>query len=177
MPGPYDELEKVAENFEKQSKNEFNNKNFVAAISLLEEAKKVYSKLGYQGKIGMIDKRIVQLKNLVKFQKEDTIFRNKGEQDFQKRVYTVLEEKQKFHDKKMADQKALSPEMKRHLEKISLLIEKAEKEEKLGKYSRVIGRYEYVLELYKLIPSDIQNFSNEILELEKKISLLQTKIN
>ncbi|MFX1324982.1 MAG: hypothetical protein ACFE8N_08495 [Promethearchaeota archaeon] len=177
MPGPYDELERVAENFEKQSKNEFNNKNFLAAISLLEEAKKVYSKLGYQGKIGMIDKRIAQLGNLVKFQKVDTIDKTRGEQDFQKRVYTALEEKQKFHDKRMTDQKALSPEMKQNLEKISLLIEKAEKEEKLGKYSRVIGRYEYILELYKSIPPDIQNFSNEILELEKKISLLQSKNN
>jgi hypothetical protein len=175
MPGPYDELEKVAENFEKQSKDEFNKKNFVSAISLLEEAKDVYSKLGYQGKIGMIDKRIAQLKNLVKFQEEDTAIKTKGEQDFQKRVNNALDEKQKYHDKKIADQKVLSPEMKKRLEKISLLVEKAEREEKLGKYSRVIGRYEYVLELYKSFPADTQDFSNEISELERKISLLQTK--
>ena len=67
MPGPFDELEKEAETLEKQSKEEFNKKSFVLAITLLEEAKEIYSKLGYQGKINMINKLIAQLKNLVKF--------------------------------------------------------------------------------------------------------------
>ena len=52
MPGPYDELEKEAERLEKQSKNEFGKKNFLSAISLLNEAKDIYldaSPLGTTG--------------------------------------------------------------------------------------------------------------------------------
>jgi len=175
MPGPFDELEKEAENLEKQSKEEFTQKNYVLAISLLEEAKEIYSKLGYQGKIGMINKRIFQLKNLVKFEKQDTVVKTKGEVEFQKRVDKALGEKQRYIDKKMAEQKALPPEMKKKLEKINLLVEKAEKEEKLGKYTRVLGRYEYLLELYKSIPNEIINFSKEIYDTEKKISEMREK--
>lgn len=174
MPGPYDELDKEAESLERQSKNEFNKKNFLSAISLLEEAREFYSKLGYQGKIGMINQRIARLNNLVKYEKQDSSIKTKGEQEFQKRVDNVLKEKERLQEKRITDRKALSPEMKRKIEKINLLIEKAEKEEKLGKYTRVIGRYEYILELYKSIPKEIQDFTKEVYEIEKKISSLNT---
>ena len=175
VPGPYDELEKEAENLEKQSKDEFKNKDFVLAISLLEQAQEIYSKLGFQGKIGMINQRIAQLKNLVNYEKQDTVVRTKGEIEFQQRADEVLKEKEKYLDKKISEQKALPPEMKRKLEQIGLLVEKAEKEEKLGKFSRVLGRYEYILEIYMSIPKDVKNFSNEIYEIEKKISTLRSK--
>lgn len=175
MPGPYDELEKEAENFEKQSKDEFSKKNFVSAISLLEQAQEIYSKLGFQGKMGMINQKIAQLKNLVKYEKQDTVVRTKGEVEFQQRADKVLKEKEKYIDKKVSEQKALPPEMKRKLEQIGLLVEKADKEEKLGKISRVLGRYEYILEIYKSIPKDVMNLSNEIYEIEKKISTLRSK--
>ncbi|MFX1420505.1 MAG: hypothetical protein ACFE9N_16505 [Promethearchaeota archaeon] len=176
MPGPFDELEKEAESLENRSKEEFNKKNFVSAISLLEEAKELYSKLGFQGKIGMIDKRIFQLKNLVKFEKQDTIVKTKGELDLQRRAEKVIEEKQRYNDKKAGEQKVFSPEIKSKLDKINLLVEKAEKEEKLGKYPRVIGRYEYLLELYKSIPKEIANFSKEIYEIEKKLTTIREKL-
>jgi tetratricopeptide (TPR) repeat protein len=175
MPGPYDELEKEAENLERRSKDEFKLKNFVSAISLLEEALETYSKLGFQGKIGMINQRIIQLKNLVKYEKQDTVVRTKGEVEFQQRVDKVLEEKEKYMDQKLSEQKTLPPELKRKLEQIGLMVEKAEKEEKLGKISRVLGRYEYILEIYKSIPKDVMNISNEIYEIENKISSLRSK--
>jgi len=176
MPGPFDELEKEAENLEKQSKEEFNKKSYISAISLLEEAKDIYSKLGYQGKIGMIDKRVAQLKNLVKFEKKDTMVKTKGELEFQKRVDKVLGEKEKYNSTKLAEEKALTPEIKQKLAKINLVIEKIKKEEELEKYTRVIGRYEYLLELYKSVPKDIINFSKEIYETEKKIVVIREKI-
>jgi mevalonate kinase len=175
MPGPYDELEKEAERLEKQSKNEFGKKNFISAISLIKEAKDIYSKLGFQGKIGMIDKRIAQLNNLVKFEKQDSDMKTKGEEVFQKRVDEVIKEKQRYTEKILSEQRILPPEIKRKLERIDLLVEKAEKEEKLKKYSRVIGRYEYILEIYNSIPKDIGDFSQRIYEIEKKIAMLQTK--
>ncbi len=175
-PGPFDELEKEAERLENQSKEEFNRKNYIIAISLIEEAKEIYSKLGFQGKIEMLNQRIARLKNLVKFEKQDTVIQIKSEQDFQKRVQEVISEKQRYEEKQVEIQKALTPEMKQKLEKIKLLREKAEKEEKLNKYSRVLGRYEYILELYKSIPRDIIDMTNEIIEIEKKISFIRTKI-
>ncbi len=176
MPGPFDELEKEAETLEKQSKEEFDRKNFVLAISLLEEAAELYSKLGYQGKISMINKRIFQLRNLVKFEKQDTVVKTKGEIDLQKRAETVLKEKERYNNKKLAEQKVLPPEMRRKIEQIKLLLEKAGKEENLAKYQRVIGRYEYILELYKSIPKDVLNFSKEIYEIEKKLSIIREKL-
>lgn len=176
MSGPFDELEKEAENLERESKEVFNGKNFVLAISLLEEAKDIYSKLGYQGKVGMIDKRIFQLKNLIKFSKENSIIKAEDDNNFQKQVSQVMIEKQRYDDKQLAESKVVSPNITKTIEKITLLIEKAEKEEKFGKYSRVIGRYEYVLELYKSIPKEIADFSNEISEIEKKISNIRQKL-
>ncbi|MFX1328557.1 MAG: hypothetical protein ACFE91_10545 [Promethearchaeota archaeon] len=176
MPGPFDELEKEAENLEKQSKEEFNQKNFVLAISKLEEAKDIYSKLGYQGKIGMIIKRIAQLKNLVKFEKQDAFVKTKGEEQFQKRVDKILEEKQQYIDNKLKEQKTLTPEMKRKLEKINLIIEKAEKEERLGKFQRAGGRYEILLEIYKSFPREIINFSKQIYEIEQKLVSIRKKL-
>ncbi|MDX1798812.1 MAG: hypothetical protein R3255_09200 [Candidatus Lokiarchaeia archaeon] len=176
MPGPSDELEKDAESLERRSKEEFNTKNFVAAVSLLEKAKEIYIKLGYHGKIGMLDKRITQLRNLVNYEKLDYFEKTKSEVDFQKRSEKAIQEKKRYNDLKIAEQKFLSPDMKQKLEKINLLLHKVEKEEKLGKYLRVLGRYEYLLELYKSIPSDIVNFSKEISELEKKIATIRDKI-
>ncbi|MFW9901732.1 MAG: hypothetical protein ACFFDY_10670 [Candidatus Thorarchaeota archaeon] len=177
MPsGPYDALEKEAERLENQSKDEFGKKNFVMAISFLEEAKEIYSKLGFQGKIGMINQRIARLKNLVKFEKQDTMVQTKSEQEFQERVQKVMNEKQMYQEKQAEVQMALSPEMIQKLEKIKLLKEKAEKEEKLNKFSRVLGRYEYILELYKSIPKEIMDTRKEIYEIEKKISLIKPKL-
>ncbi|MBY8984828.1 MAG: hypothetical protein KGD65_07170 [Candidatus Lokiarchaeota archaeon] len=175
MPGPYDELEKEAERLEKESKTEFGRKDFILAISLLEQAKGIYSKLGFQGKISMIDQRISRLNNLVKFEKQDSTVKTKGEVAFQKRVDDVIKEQQRFTEKKTSEQGAIPPEMQRKLERVDLLVEKADKEEKLGKYSRVIRRYEYILEIYHSIPKDIRDFSQQIYDIEKKIAMLQTK--
>ncbi|MFX0029143.1 MAG: hypothetical protein ACFE8B_08035 [Candidatus Hermodarchaeota archaeon] len=175
MPGPFDELEKEAEQIEKKSKEEFAEKNFVSAISFLEEAKEIYRKLGFQGKISMIDQRISRLKNLVQHETRDSFAKTKGETEFQERVDKVLKEKEMYMEKKLSEQKTVPPEMKSKLEKVAMMLEKAEKEEKLGKFSRVIGRYEYILEIYKAIPKDIFNLSNEIYEIEKKLSILKTQ--
>ncbi|MFW9823112.1 MAG: hypothetical protein ACFFE4_09265 [Candidatus Thorarchaeota archaeon] len=176
MPGPYDELEKEAERLEQLSKAEFGKKNFISAISLLEEAKELYFKLGFQGKIGMIDQRISRLKNLVKFEQQDTTLKTQGDQAFQKRVDDVLKEKQRVTEKKMSEQRTMPPELSRMFEKIQLLVKKAEKEEKLGKYSRVMGRYEYIIEMYKSIPKDIGDYSQQINEIEKRITSLRSKL-
>lgn len=176
MPRPYDTLEKKAKSLENQSKLEFNKKNYATVISLLEEAKLIYYQLGFHGKNGMINQRIARIRNLIKFEEQNTSIRKKREQDFQNRVQEVLNEKQRYDEKQLAQQRELSPEIKKILEKVKMLIVKSEKEEKLGKYTRVIGRCNYILELYKSIPQDSIDLSNEISEIEKKLSLITTKM-
>lgn len=176
MPGPYDELEKKAETLEKQSKIEFGKKNFRSTIILLEETKAIYAQLRFHGKIGMLNQRIARIKNVIMLKEHERTIKTKNEQKFQKQVEKALSEKQRYQDKQLAQQQALSPEIKNKLEKVKMLSEKAEKEEKLGKYPRVLGRYEYILELYKSIPKDSIDFSNNIVEIEKKLLFLRTKM-
>jgi len=176
MPGPYDELEKKAETLENQSKIEFQKKNFSSTVALLEEAKAIYSQLGFHGKIGMLNQRISRVRNLLKREIQGITERTKSEQDFQKRVEKVLSEKQRVQEKQHAQQTLLPPEMRKNLEKVKMLLEKAAREEGLGKIPRVIGRYEYILELYKSIPKDSLDLSEKIAEIENKIALLRTKM-
>jgi len=176
MPGPYDELEKKAEILENQSKIEFQKKNFSSTVALLEETKAIYSQLGFHGKVGMLNQRISRVKNLLNRERQGKTVRTKSEQEFQKRVEKVLNEKQIVQEKQQAQQTILHPEMRKNLEKVKMLLEKAIKEEELGKISRVIGRYEYILELYKSIPQDSLDLSEKIVEIENKIALLRTKM-
>lgn len=175
MPGPFDELENEAEQLEKRSKEEFSKKNFNSAITYLEEAREIYTKLGFQGKIGMINQRIARLQNLVQRETKDSFIKTQKKSEFQQRVDNVVKEREMDIDKKIIEQKAIPPEIKRKLEKITMILEKAEKEEKFGKYARVISRYEYILELYRAIPKDLLNLSNEIYNIEKKLSDLRLK--
>lgn len=175
MPGPFDELENEAEQLEKRSKEEFSQKNFNSAIAYLEEAREIYTKLGFQGKIGMISQRIARLRNLVQRETKDSFVKTQKESEVQQQVDNVIKEGEMDIDKKMTEQKVIPPEIKRKLDKVSMILEKAEKEEKFGKYSRVISRYEYILELYRAIPKDLLNLSNEIYTIEKKLSDLRLK--
>ncbi|MFX1573131.1 MAG: hypothetical protein ACFFB0_10315 [Promethearchaeota archaeon] len=176
MPGPFDEIEKEAENLEKLSKEEFNKKNFIQSISLLEKAKEIYRKLGFQGKIGMLNQRIARVKNLIKHEQQSTTTITKREGEFDKKVKEVETKQQRYQESKLAEQKVLPSGVKTTLEKVKLLVEKAEREETLGKFPRAIERYEYILKLYRSIPPEVINLSNEISEIEKKIALIRTKI-
>jgi len=171
----HDNLEEEAEKLENQSKEEFNKKNYTIAISLLNEAKEVYKQLGYGGKVGIIQKRISQMKNLMVFEKQDTYLKTKNEAKFQHRIDKVLTEKKRYENKQIESLKEIPPQIKGKLEKINLLKEKVEKELKLGRIERVKGRYEYIIELYKSIPISIVNSSFEILEIERILSSLGDK--
>jgi len=171
----HDDLEEEAEKLENQSKEEFNKKNYTIAISLLNEAKEVYKQLEYGGKVGIIQKRISQMKNLMAFEKQDTYLKTKNEAQFQQRIDKVLTEKKRYEHKQIESLKEIPPQIKGKLEKINLLKEKVEKELKLGRIERVKGRYEYIIELYKSIPKSIVNSSFEILEIERILSSLGDK--
>ena len=130
----HDNLEEEAEKLENQSKEEFNKKNYTIAISLLNEAKEVYKQLGYGGKVGIIQKRISQMKNLMVFEKQDTYLKTKNDAQFQQRIDKVLTEKKRYENKQIESLKEIPPQIKGKLEKINLLKEKVEKETKLSNH-------------------------------------------
>ncbi|MFX1316626.1 MAG: hypothetical protein ACFE9T_12235 [Promethearchaeota archaeon] len=175
MDRNYDGLEEEAEKLEKQSREEFNKKNYLIAISLLNEAKQIYIQLGYEGKVGLIQKRISQMKNLLAYEKQDTYIKTKSEADFKQHIDKMETEKIKYENKQIEASHKIPFKVREKLEKIKLLKEKAEVELNLGKIERVKARYEYIIELYKTIPENIINLSFDILEIERKISSLRDK--
>jgi hypothetical protein len=104
------------------------------------------------------------------------ISKQKKQEEFQKRVASTLTEQKRFQEKQLKKLSALPPEVKVKLEKAKLIKLKAEKDEELKRYTRVIGRYEYLLDLYKSIPVEFVNLSEEISDAEKKISDLKEKL-
>ncbi|MBD3193448.1 MAG: hypothetical protein GF317_00220 [Candidatus Lokiarchaeota archaeon] len=66
-----DDLEKLAEKVENQAKLEIKNRNYHKAIELLNKAKKLNQQLGFMGQIGIIEKKIKRVKNLIEFEKDD----------------------------------------------------------------------------------------------------------
>jgi hypothetical protein len=62
------------------------------------------------------------------------------------------------------------------MEKAKMIHEKAEKELQSNLFQRALNRYQYILELYALIPNDQLDLSLEIEEINKKITELKTKV-
>ena len=91
MTGPYDKLEKKAEELENQSKIEFKKKDFASVVTLLEESKAIYAQLGFHGKIGMINQRIGRVRNLIENEDKGKSTRTQKEQEFQDRVQESLD--------------------------------------------------------------------------------------
>ncbi|MEJ2249526.1 MAG: hypothetical protein P8Y70_11435 [Candidatus Lokiarchaeota archaeon] len=65
------DVEKEADNLEKQSKIEIQQRNYKKAIHLLEKAKKLNIELGYKGQVKVINKKIEGVHNLISFEESD----------------------------------------------------------------------------------------------------------
>ena len=70
MPNSDAELEKEAEELETQAKEEMANKNYDLALLLLMDAKDIYLQIGFKGQIGIIEKQIKRIENLMEFEEE-----------------------------------------------------------------------------------------------------------
>jgi hypothetical protein len=140
----------------------------------------LFTQLGWHDQITILKK---ELHNIDLYKKEEemklqkiNINKIKGEQDFQKRVSNVLDEKQKYQVKQQEKQIAVSPEIKKALEKVELVRTKADKEESLNNFPRALARYEYILSLYNSIPKEAIDLSEHISSVEQKIKDLKTKL-
>ncbi len=155
-------------------------KDYDAAKVLYTQAIELFTQLGWHDQITILQK---ELYNIDLYKKEEELKLKKAsyskikeEQDFQKRVSEALNKKQKYEVKQQERQRALSPEIKSKLEKVELVRAKADKEESMNKFSRVLARYQYILSLYNSIPKDTIDLSEQILGVEQKILELKAKL-
>lgn len=155
-------------------------KDYDEAKSLYRQAIELFTQLGWRDQITLLRNELYNI-DLYKKEEELKLERAtkkniKEEQEFQKKVSSILSEKQKYKTKQRQRQLALSPEIKNKLEKAELIRAKAEKEESMNKFSRVLARYQYILQLYESIPKDSIDLSIKVSEIEQKISELKAKL-
>ncbi len=155
-------------------------KDYDEAKSLYKQAIELFTQLGWRDQITILRNELL---NIDRYKKEEelkleraTLKKLEDEQEFQKKVLSVLSEKQKYKAKLQQRQLALSPEIKNKLEKAELIRAKAEKEESMNKFSRVLARYQYILQLYESIPKDSIDLSIKVAEIEQKILELKAKL-
>ena len=169
-----------ANQFLDQANRSLKKKEYDQAKELYTQSIKIFATLGWHNQVRTLKQ---ELKNIEIYKKEDVRKellaqqrKLESEKQFETRVSTVLNEKERLIEKKKADKSIMSPEIKLKLEKAKFTEEKAEKEEKAQNYRRSLARYEYVLELYKSISSEIFDTSNKIIDLQNKISELKEKM-
>ena len=171
---------KTADEAMNRAKMAIDNKQFNEAKAFYKEAIDIFKTLGWFDQVDVLYREI----QLVEKYKTDhlekktqgLVLAQKREELFQKRVDALLNEENQKKNVMKAKFMKLSPDIKKNIDKIKLLVEKAEKEVNANIYERALNRYLYVLELYTSIPPDKIDLTNEIAEINKKIEELKTKI-
>ena len=155
------------------------SKDYDNATSSYQQAIKIFNQMGWLDQTRTLQK---ELKNIELYKKEEQrkieqniLIKKKDDREFQKRVDSITSEKQRYEEKKMQQQVVLPPMIRNKLEKVKLAKSKAEKEEEMGKFDRVISRFQFILEEYKSIPNDLIDLSSEISATEQKLMELKEK--
>ncbi|MFX1340335.1 MAG: hypothetical protein ACFFDK_17125 [Promethearchaeota archaeon] len=173
-------LMKEGEKILDRAKMAIDNKEFKEAKIYYGEAIKIFKDLGWFDQVDILYREIKHVefyeeeylkKKMVESQK-----RQQKEEQFQKRVDTLLEEKKQKEQLQSAKFKKISPDVKKTIDKVRLLLEKAEKEINTNMYQRALNRYQYILELYSSIPPEKLDLNDEKFEVKKKIDELKLKI-
>lgn len=161
-------LESQAEEFENKAKKELRKKNYAEAILFFEEAVDIYLKLGWDGKIKMIEKAIEHLQNVIGFEKNNCV-----NSDFIK-IKQEIENK----SKNLTITKEIPEEIKKKLAKIEMLERKADNDETQGNLKRCFDRYQLILELTTDINSLKQfDFDKKIIDIKERLNKLTERIN
>ncbi|MBY8987347.1 MAG: hypothetical protein KGD61_02745 [Candidatus Lokiarchaeota archaeon] len=175
-----DELISKGQEILEMGNQKLKQKEYDEAKNLYNQAIGLFTQIGWYDQIAILKK---ELHNIDLYKKEEELKLKKAsyskikeEQEFQKRVSDVLNEKQKYQVKQQERQRALPPEIKSKLEKVELVRAKADREESMNKFSRVLARYQYILSLYNSIPNDIIDLSEQISLVELKILDLKAKL-
>jgi hypothetical protein len=174
-----EQLQSELNNLLDSAKKAINNKKYDEAKSFYENAIKILSQLGWFNQVRTLQK---ELKNIEIYKKEEevTVFQKKMTQEkfqkeFEQRIEKANLEQQHYLEKSLEQSENLPSEIQQKLKKANLIKRKAEKEEELQRYDRVPSRYQYVLDIYKTIPKDIVDLSDEISKIETKLTVLKGK--
>jgi len=175
-----DLLTKNAEELLDKGNKSIQKKQYDDAKSYYEQAIEIFSNLGWHNQVKTLQSELRNL-SIYKIEEERKMqqanfTKQQSQEKFQKRISSMLSEQERFKEKQMERMMMLPPEIKSKLEKAKLIKEKAEKEEKMDKFERVINRYQYILDLYKSIHKDSIDLSEEISNTEKIISELKKKL-
>jgi len=172
-------LLKEAENLLADGNRALVSKDYDNATSSYQQAIKIFNQMGWLDQTRTLQK---ELRNIELYKKEEQrkieqkiLIKKKDDHEFQKRVDSITSEKQRYEEKKMQQQVVLPPMIRNKLEKVNLAKIKAEKEEEMGKFERVISRFQFILEEYKSIPNDVIDLSSEISATEQKLMELKEK--
>ncbi len=175
-----DELTSKGQELLELGNQKLKQKEFDEAKNLYTQAIGLFTQLGWYDQITILRNEI---RNIELYKREEELKLKKAsyskikeEQDFQKRVSDVLNEKQKNQAKQQERQRALPPEIKSKLERVELVRTKADKEESMNNFPRVLSRYQYILSLYNSIPKDIINLTEDIRLIEQKIIDVKAKL-
>jgi len=180
------EKKKIEENLLKEAEDLLANgnralvgKDYDSATSLYQQAIKIFNEMGWLNQTRTLQKEI---RNIELYKTEEQrkiaqkiLIKEKDDQEFQKRVESINSEKQRVEEKKLQQQVVLPPLIRNKLEKVKLVKIKAEKEEQMGKFERVISRFQFILEELKSIPIDAIDLSSEIIATEQKLMELKEK--
>ncbi|MFX1558510.1 MAG: hypothetical protein ACFFC9_14755 [Promethearchaeota archaeon] len=172
-------LKEAEQNLDK-AKECLNKNKFDEAKLNYEKAIELFNELGWVNQVKTLQRELFNInvykKETERKMQQDISTKQKSQEEFQKRVVKTLSEQHKYQEQQLKKLTALPPDIKIKLDKANLIKEKIKKEEELKNYSRVLGRYKYLLELYKSIPTDSIDLSEEIVDTEKKISELKEKL-
>ncbi len=173
-------LIKKVEKILEKGKSSVDNKKFDEAKLHYKESIEIFSGLGWNNQVELLKEELKNIdKYKVEFQyklKQASLKREENQKQFQKRVNELLAKKKEEKLALFDQMKEITPEIKRQIEKVKMIINKAEREEKANQYKRALARYEHALNVYKLFPKNNIEFSQEIIKLEKRISILKNKM-
>ncbi|MBD3342267.1 MAG: hypothetical protein GF353_24415 [Candidatus Lokiarchaeota archaeon] len=140
----------------------------------------IFKNLGWFEEVGVLYKEIKNIENyeleFLKKEKAEERRKKASEEQFQKRVEGILQEKTSSKLLELAQRHKIKPQDKRILNKIKLIKEKASKEIEIGKYSRAFARYNYILELLGTLSIEESVINQETHLINKKISELESKM-
>lgn len=155
------------------------NKDYDKTTTSYQQAIKIFNQIGWLDQTRTLQK---ELRNIELYKKEEQrkieqkiLIKKKDDREFQERVDGITNEKLRYEEKKFQQQTVLPPLIRNKLEKVKLAKIKAEKEEQMGKFERVISRFQFILEEYKSIPNDVIDLSREISLTEQKLMELKEK--
>jgi len=155
-------------------------KEFQEAKKYYEEAIELFTELKWDQQVVVLKKELRNIDTYAQQHKEKLkesfLKKKRQEKEFEKRIESELEKKRKIEEQHLARMRQLSPAQQDKLNRAKGALDRAEKELDLKKYPRVLGRYEYALEIYKSFETGKIDLSSDITEIEEKITDLKTKM-